>query len=362
MATPKQTTWEIEPHTLAKHKILKNYLQAWFPILNKYNGKIIYLDGFAGPGRYSKGEEGSPIIAISTALYHRKTMNGELIFLFVEEREDRAENLKQEISSLELPKHFKVYVKVGEFHQVIGELLNDIELRGINIAPTFAFIDPFGFSGLPFNLVSRILRYSKCEVFITFMVNSINRFIENQDEKTKAHITELFGTEEVLSIPQMTGDRTENLRMLYQSQLNKVSPFVRFFEMCGSDGRPIYFLFFASNHELGHLKMKEAMWRVDTEGDFRFSDTTDPNQTVLFQQDHSTKLFSILSQKFSKEKKLVAELNKFVSNETAYIGKHLKESLRYGEEKNMLIADEEKVSGKKRRKGTFPDDVCVTFL
>ena len=27
--------WEIEPHTLAKHEILKNYLQAWFLILGR---------------------------------------------------------------------------------------------------------------------------------------------------------------------------------------------------------------------------------------------------------------------------------------------------------------------------------------
>lgn len=62
---PRTTIWELEPHTAAKHEILRRYLQAWAPILSQ--GKfpnLVIVDGFAGPGRYSRGEEGSPIISI----------------------------------------------------------------------------------------------------------------------------------------------------------------------------------------------------------------------------------------------------------------------------------------------------------
>ena len=51
VAVPKDTIWALEPHTAAKHKILACYLDAWFPILAKYNGRIVYLDGFSDPGR-----------------------------------------------------------------------------------------------------------------------------------------------------------------------------------------------------------------------------------------------------------------------------------------------------------------------
>ena len=50
MAKPMQSLWDIEPHTKAKHEILERYLDAWFPILATYNQRIIYLDGFCGPG------------------------------------------------------------------------------------------------------------------------------------------------------------------------------------------------------------------------------------------------------------------------------------------------------------------------
>ena len=47
--------WELKPHTQTKHLILKRYLNAWLPIMARYNGRILLIDGFAGRGRYSKG-------------------------------------------------------------------------------------------------------------------------------------------------------------------------------------------------------------------------------------------------------------------------------------------------------------------
>jgi hypothetical protein len=51
MVKPIDTLWEIEPHMLTKYEILRRYLESWYPILATYNGRIIYLDGFCGPGR-----------------------------------------------------------------------------------------------------------------------------------------------------------------------------------------------------------------------------------------------------------------------------------------------------------------------
>ena len=62
MAAPRKTVWELEPHTRAKHEILRRYLQAWMVILSQGRfPEILYIDGFAGPGEYAGGETGSPI-------------------------------------------------------------------------------------------------------------------------------------------------------------------------------------------------------------------------------------------------------------------------------------------------------------
>lgn len=64
MTTSSETLWNIEPHTAAKHTILRNYLGAWFGILGQRFSHILYIDGFCGPGRYQGEEVGSPIIAL----------------------------------------------------------------------------------------------------------------------------------------------------------------------------------------------------------------------------------------------------------------------------------------------------------
>ena len=65
-----ETVWDIEPHTAKKHEILRRYFQAWLPILGRYNSRLLYVDAFAGPGEYSKGEDGSPLVILKAARDH----------------------------------------------------------------------------------------------------------------------------------------------------------------------------------------------------------------------------------------------------------------------------------------------------
>ena len=92
-------TWPIKHHTAAKHEILTYYLKAWFPILARVPKRLLYVDGFAGPGEYDGGEIGSPILVLRLvaehALLSKLTQPGmDLVFMFIEEREDRAKNLQ----------------------------------------------------------------------------------------------------------------------------------------------------------------------------------------------------------------------------------------------------------------------------
>ncbi|HSR55213.1 MAG TPA: three-Cys-motif partner protein TcmP [Alphaproteobacteria bacterium] len=56
--------WNCPPRTRVKLEILRHYLGAWFGILAQGRfPHVYYVDGFCGPGEYSGGEEGSPVIA-----------------------------------------------------------------------------------------------------------------------------------------------------------------------------------------------------------------------------------------------------------------------------------------------------------
>jgi three-Cys-motif partner protein len=365
VAVPKDTLWAIEPHTSAKHQILRKYLDAWLPILGTYNKRIVYVDGFAGPGRYTGGEPGSPIVALEAALTHQAKLPGELVFLFIEKSTDRADHLEGEIAKLQLIASFKVQVERGSFADKLGKTLDELDSTSSQIAPTFALIDPFGFSGIPYALIQRLLSKNKCEVLVTVMVDSINRWLEHPDENIKAHIVETFGTDEAIRIAEGTGDRVTELKNLYHWQLNKAAKFVRYFEMRDRDNRLVYYLFFASNDSIGHLKMKEAMWKVDPMGDFSFSDSTDPNQPLLFNLDPSmAPLAADISAKFRGAGQIpVKKVETYVQDHTAYLRKHMGEALKQLEsEPGKLKVAETKTDGQKRRGKTFPNEVLVTFL
>jgi three-Cys-motif partner protein len=89
VAKKLDTIWEIDRHTLAKHAILRRYLEAWLPIMTSWSGRVLYIDGFAGPGKYKGGEDGSPIIALKAARDHRTKIRSEIVFIFVERDRER---------------------------------------------------------------------------------------------------------------------------------------------------------------------------------------------------------------------------------------------------------------------------------
>ena len=230
------------------------------------------------------------------------------------------------------------------------------------MAPTFALVDPFGFSGIPYSLIQRLLSQRRCEALITFMVDAINRFLEHPDDTIVRHIVDAFGTDEALRIANGPGNRIERLRCLYQAQLRRVARFVRYFEMRDKQGRIEYYLFFATNHDLGHLKMKEAMWQVDPLGDFRFSDATNPGQTVLFNEPNIGELASSVHARFAGRGPMAAaDVRVFVENETAYLKKHMTPALQGLERGGSLHVQPTKADGTKRKANSYPDNAVLEF-
>ena len=160
MTPPQETVWSIEPHTAAKHELLKHYLGAWFPILASRERRIIFLDGFAGPGIYDEGQPGSPIIALRTLLNHSafpRYSRCEFIFHFIEKDEPRRDRLLTELRQFDpLPSNVRVSTHLGEFQDVIEGVSDSLSSRNRRLAPTLAFVDPFGVSGVPMELISRV--------------------------------------------------------------------------------------------------------------------------------------------------------------------------------------------------------------
>jgi len=148
MPAPNSITWPMDPHTAVKHLILRKYLQAWLPILTAWNGRVVVLDGFAGPGEYADGQPGSPLIAIDTFLNHAsaRVRSKEVVFFFIEQDQGRCDHLKRVLATRRLPATARPQVFCGPFSETLSGVLAQIEEHSLRLAPTFAFIDPFGYS------------------------------------------------------------------------------------------------------------------------------------------------------------------------------------------------------------------------
>lgn len=376
MAKPRETLWEMEAHTAAKHTILRRYLQAWIPIMSRLvgrwasdgRGRLLLLDGFCGPGRYVGGEDGSPIIMLKAFLEHsqRDGINAELVYIFIDEDESRIEHLDEEIKALaaaqpggKLPDQVKVQTIAGRYEDVFGEALDDMEERGQRPAETFAFIDPFGYSDASMHLTDRLLAFERCEALIYMPLPFIARFVGKTDQADA--MDSLFGSGRWREAIELKGEeRRRFLHDLFRDQLaaEGTGRLVRSFEIPTAKGTG-YHLFFTTGHEKGLEVVKDAMWAVDPVEGSCYRDTTDADQLVIFSSDVDTgPLLAGLRAYFGTREFTIEEANSYTICESAFKSSHLKKKTLAPAERAELL----EVLTPRSRACTYPDGTRMRFV
>ncbi len=369
-----EAVWPIEEHTRAKHELLRRYLGAWFPILTAsgFNKRVVFLDGFAGPGVYANGEPGSPLIAIETLVDHahfEQLSRTEFVFFFVEEDGARFASLERELDRFwhrrdgGKPANVRVELFNDKFATVASQLAATYG-QNKQLAPTLAFIDPFGWSGVPLGLIRDLLASDKCEVLFNFMYDSVNRFVTDERPGVARHFAELFGTTEAehQSASALTGEKRKAfLQNLYMRQLRDVGgfSFVRSFELMDVErGRTAYFLMFGTRHHKGLQVMKDAMWALDPVSGARFAGFAGDQQMLFSAEPDTSPLHDALLERFSGESVAVETIERFVIEETDYKTTHYKKQvLKVLEEEGRLVCE-----SARNRRGTYPKGTKLQFL
>lgn len=363
MTAPKEAVWPLEPHTEAKHSLLRHYLNAWFPILARHSGRVIFLDGFAGPGIYKGGQPGSPIIAINALINHKyfsKLNECEFVFLFIEKDGRRLDQLNIELGQFNpLPPNVHVETTQGEFQDVIEEILSNLAEEEARLAPTLAFIDPFGFSGVPMDTIRRFLSAPKCELIMILMVDHLNRF--KSHSPVKSRFETLYVTTRFDDV--VTADNAVPVLVdKYKDQLKKVAgfSFTLDFQMKRSDGHNAYYIVYATKNIAGVKKFKDAMWKIDPVGGQQFSDLH-WNQISLFAGSNvdTSVLQRELSKKFSGMTVSIEEVEEYVLLETPYREAHIRRLTLLPMETGGKVTVVEPFSN--RRAGTFPSGTKMHF-
>ncbi|MDQ3973019.1 MAG: three-Cys-motif partner protein TcmP [Actinomycetota bacterium] len=283
MAVPRETVWKRDPHTAEKHAILRGYLNAWWPIILQSFSGATYAEGFAGPGEYKDGEDGSPIEALHALLDRPNPLPEKPArFMLVEEREDRVQHLGKVLEDRypTLPSHVDVRPRQGSCEH---RLLPELDEAGAWGEPVFAMLDPFNVE-VPYPVIQRIGANRSSEVLVTFMSSWLTRWASDEDQDQGDR---MFGDRQWRKVAYVpTDDKKPWLVSLYRRRLTQAGfRFQTAFELVNPGGQA-FFLVFATNSKLGVEKMKEAMWARDRVHGVRFRDPRSPDQLSFDIEDH----------------------------------------------------------------------------
>ncbi|MEU3907258.1 three-Cys-motif partner protein TcmP [Streptomyces goshikiensis] len=136
---------------MLKHELLRRYLPPFGGMTGTQaqDGRVVYLDGYAGEGRYENGEPGSAEIALRVAAHHRgRGLN--LSCFFVEQDAKSFARLEEVVAGYRA-RGVRAQARKGGVNDVLDEVVDS----AVGV-PFFLFLDPCGLS-LPMDRLVEVL-------------------------------------------------------------------------------------------------------------------------------------------------------------------------------------------------------------
>ena len=233
-----------------------------------------YIDLMAGPGKNRVRETGnillgSPLLALTTEFPFTR-------YHFAELDQDYVRALSRRCS--ESPLSDRVRIHSGDANVVTDEIVREIEASDRQWMPShwhnlcLAFIDPEGFE-IEWETVAKLARMRKMDLIVNFPIGGMNRFMPTaiaNDAETA--IDSFFGGREWRGIYLRFKDSprlARELLNLYRSNLVAMEYKVTMGEDTGDEvlirnsqrNTPMYYLMFASKHDLGNTFWKQITRR-----------------------------------------------------------------------------------------------------
>jgi three-Cys-motif partner protein len=293
----------------------------------------------------------------------RKGRVKEVVCVFVENDPDNFRNLN-DVVAREAPRHHGVNL-LGPFDEdfttVVDRVINE---AGAAIAPSFFFVDPFGFSGVPFQTIKRILALPRSEVFLVLMYRDLNRFLTSPG--VEHTLDSLFGTTQWRHLLQSTRsprEREHALRDLYVTQLQQVAgaPYTSTFRVCADEKvETVYYLIHATRHPKGRRLMKDIMYRAGAQGTFAYlgpQDAVARRQMPLFAEQDVPWLKELLVHDLAGETLTYEDIQDRTCMDTLLVDKQYREALHQLEDEGrveVVRVDSKKRGLKGRDQVSFP--------
>ena len=253
---------------LQKNTHIEKYLAAFTKsVSRKWNGKLAYVDLFAGPGRSlirdtSEEVDGSPLLAL-------KCNFARYIFVDVP---DVLATLHSRLANH--PKLSQISFVEGDCNSVIDQIL--VELPRDHL--TLAFVDPTGLQ-IQFNTIRRLVHQRKVDLLMTLQFGMGVKMNLPQYLKTKegGALSSFLGNSDWRQDEKQSGTVFQLCKRVlkrYLSQLRGLGYLeVRDIEIIRNDKNMVlYFMVMASRHPLGeHLWREVTRIKPSGQRGFRFS-------------------------------------------------------------------------------------------
>lgn len=373
MVVPERFFDETTDQSVVKAEIVEKYFDAWASIIigardahpKTPDGRIAYVDLFAGPGRYKDGAASTPLKVLRKAI-EKPEYSQRLVTIFNDKDEANARMLEGEIAKLRGIERLQYRPEV--WNKEVGDQVAR-EFERINTIPILAFIDPWGYKGLTLQLVNAFLKNWGCDCLFFFNYARINAGLSNPE--VREHMAALFGdersarlSEELRGVAPRVREATivEELAAALREHAGGAARFVLPFCFKNATGtRTTHHLVLVTKHFKGYDVMKEVMARASSKAEdgvpsFAFSPATGPEQRLLFQLNSPLENLrgSLLTQ-FAGRTLTAGDIYRCHSVDTPYLRRNYKQVLSELEAHGAV-----RTSGRKSRRG-FSDSIYVTF-
>ena len=360
---------ESREQSVVKAEIVEKYFYTWAGIItatqNRYanDKRIGYVDLFAGPGRYKDGAISTPLRVLQKAITN-PVYAERLLTIFNDKDENNVQSLQQAIDKLSNVHTLKHKPQI--WNQEVGDKIAQ-QFSSINTIPLLAFIDPWGYKGLTLKLVNAFLKDWGCDCIFFFNYGRINAGLSNPF--VHEHMCALFGSEratrlrtelEPLSPKQREATIVNELAMALKEYGHRyVLPFC-FKNNKGT--RTSHHLILVTKHFKGYEVMKDIMAASSSSDDqgvssFTYSPADSNKQKLLFSLNRPLDdLKNMLLEQFAGNTLKMRQVYEQHSVDTPYIARNYKDVLLDMEAHGLIST-----SPSKRRKGTFGNDVLITF-
>lgn len=303
------------PQTLAKHKILKDYIAVYFQILKQDEERIYYVDGFAGRGTYT-ADDGSQIPGSPRRALDLIASNPELAAkvrtIFIEKDEKLFAQLRGSFRSFheEYPNVDPPHLANKTFSSEMTNILDRWEERRIAIPPMFVFVDPCGVDGVDFSMIRRLLRSQrKTEIFLFFNVDGVGRILGLRENMGPTLARLLGSADRAVELARRvnaaptTVEREKTIIQYYEDLVRADTPgkYVVSFQVEREDRRKTsHYLVHVAQHPRGFAIMKDVMWSVgktsEGQGGLQFEQASYSGVEMLFRPEWDSIKASVLGE------------------------------------------------------------------